>query len=214
MSDQAYQGFAKLAAGTSEFNKIAFQISQALSGVNTAALVQVKEVVNAGEVDAVGFIAVQPMVSAMDGKGQAVPHGIIYNVPYFRIQGGANAIILDPQVGDIGLCIFASRDISSVKVNKAVALPGSRRKFDWADGLYVGGFLNGVPEQFVRFAAAGIEVVSPTKITLQAPTIELDGAVTGSSTGVFQGDVTAAGKSVSTHTHTSASPGNPTSPPN
>src|SRR6185312_7579436 len=91
------------------------------------------------------------------------------------------AIILDPQVGDIGIAIFADHDISSVAANKAQANPGSWRRFSMADALYVGGLLNGVPGQYVQFSSAGIELHSPTRITLdapdivmQAPTIEMN----------------------------------------
>jgi hypothetical protein len=49
--------------------------------------------------------------------------------------------------------------------------------FDWADGVYMGGVpLGKTPSQYIRFAAGLVEVVSPTKITLRAPTVEIDAA--------------------------------------
>ncbi len=42
---------------------------------------------------------VLPLVMQQTGDGHAVPHDVIYNVPYIRVQGGKTAIILDPQVG-------------------------------------------------------------------------------------------------------------------
>jgi phage baseplate assembly protein gpV len=176
------------------------------------------------------------------------------------MQGGTSAVILDPQAGDIGVAVFASRDISKVKSTKAQANPGSYRQYDFADGMYLGGMLNGVPLQYIRFGSTGIELVSPDTITLTAPNIVINGAVTQSggdvsidapnidltgvlavtgtsatitapvinldgalaSTGgdatmsgnlVTTGDVIAEGKSLAHHTHTSATPGNPTSPP-
>jgi hypothetical protein len=93
-------------------------------------------------------------------------------------------VIIDPKVGDIGLCIFADRDISSVKANvaalrggKGSVTPGSGRRFDMADGLYVGGLLNGVPTQYVQFSASGINIVSPTKVTITAPETDIVGAL-------------------------------------
>lgn len=47
------------------------------------------------------------------------------------------------------------------------------RQNDMADGLYIGGFLNGMPVQYVQFSATGINIVSPTKITLSAPLVEV-----------------------------------------
>jgi len=72
--------------------------------------------------------------------------------------------------------VFASRDISAVKSSKGQANPGSWRSHDMADGLYVGGLLNGTPVQYVQFTAGGINVVSPSKVTVQAPNIELNAA--------------------------------------
>jgi phage baseplate assembly protein gpV len=100
----------------------------------------------------------------------------IYNVPYFRLQGGANGVIIDPQKGDIGICVFASRDISTVKGTKKQGNPGSHRQYNFADGMYLGGVLNGAPTQYVQFSAAGIKIHSPTAIILEAPDIQLNAA--------------------------------------
>ena len=139
-----------------------FFIQQALNGVQTVSIVRVEAVSNAGELSPVGTVAVKPLVQQMTGEREAVDHGIIYNIPYFRIQGGTDAVIIDPKIGDIGICVFCSRDSSAVKATKKEAPPGSYRTFNWADGMYIGGFLNGVPEQYIRFSASGIEVVTST----------------------------------------------------
>lgn len=158
----------------SEFQMLTFVISQWLQDICTATLVQVVSCSNDGAVTAVGTVTVQPLVNQMTGNRTAVPHGELYGLPYLRIQGGANAVIIDPQVGDIGIAVFASRDISSVKATKAQANPGSLRQYDWSDGLYLGGLLNGVPMQYFQFTSEGITVVSPTAITLQAPQVTID----------------------------------------
>lgn len=175
MTDPEYVGQQGLNDGTSRFNAITFLIEQALGRIATATLVQVKSVTNDGGVSPVGFVDVQPLVNQLDGNNNAVPHGVVFNLPYFRLQGGANAVIIDPVVGDKGIAVFADRDISSVKANKVQSNPGSLRCFDMADGLYLGGFLNGIPTQYVQFNSDGITVVSPMKITLQAPTVAIDG---------------------------------------
>lgn len=206
--NRGYAGLQTLADSAGEFNVMRFIIAQAMGRMATATLVQVKAVDTGAQT-----VDMQILVNQVDGAGQAVPHATIFGIPYVRIQGGANAIIMDPHVGDIGLAVFASRDISSVKANKGPANPGSRRVFDYADGLYVGGVLNGTPTQFVRFTDAGIEVTSPTMVTVAAPSIELDGAVhitgavTGDVTAVFQGNVTGAGIGLSTHKHTGVTAG-------
>lgn len=211
-----------------DWGALMFLVQQVLNRMATVTLVQVKKVTNDGGVTAVGFVDVQPMVSQVTGNGQTVPHGIVHNLPYFRLQGGANAIILDPQVGDIGICCFASRDISAVKESKAPAPPGSERKFDYADGLYIGGVLNGVPNQYVQFSAEGIKVLSPTKITLEAPQIDIIGPVAQSNgdvtiadnldvgdTATAATDVLGGGISLKNHTHGGVqSGGSNTAPPN
>ena len=169
-----YRGLQGPTDSTGDYNVDSFLIWSILREVAGARLVKVKAVTNSGSVSPVGFVDVLPLVNQLDGSNNATPHGIVHNLPYFRLQGGTNAVILDPQVDDIGLAIIEDRDISSVKSSKGQANPGSKRIFSMADGLYIGGFLNGTPVQYVQFSAAGIDVVSPTKVTLQAPLVEVD----------------------------------------
>lgn len=190
-------GQAPAAAGSGDFNAMQFMIRQVLGKLGTTMLVEVMAVTNAGGVSPVGFVDIKPMVAQTDGAGNVTAHGTIFNVPYFRLQGGANAVILDPEVGDIGIASVASRDISSAKATKAAAAPGSRRRFDLADSLYIGGVLNGAPTQYVRFSAAGVEIKSPTKIILDAPAVEVVGG-TLTHNGVNVGD---------DHTHDGVEPG-------
>ncbi len=166
-------GFQTPTAAASEFTSIAFIVQALLNGTATSTLVTVKGVTNSGAVAPVGYVDIQPMVNQVDGAGVAVPHGTIYKCPYQRMQGGANAIILDPQVGDIGVAVFADRDISSATANKAPSNPGSSRRFDMADGLYLGGFLNAAPTQYVQFSTAGIAIHSPTLVKLDAPDVQI-----------------------------------------
>lgn len=206
--------FQQPSSAANDYTKLVFVFQQLMRGVATATLVRVDACTNDGGLVPSGTVDVTPLVNQVDGQGQPVPHITVYGIPYNRIQGGANAVILDPVAGDIGVCVFASRDITSVKATKAQANPASSRVFDYADGLYLGGFLNGTPSQYVRFSSSGIEVVSPTKVTLRAPDIELDGAVHGTSTGDFDGDVTAEGTSVHNHVHGGVTRGgSPTDPP-
>lgn len=222
MSSEGYVGTQGPESRANEFNAVEFVITQLLNKRNYTTLVQVMAVRSAGEVAPVGFVDVQIMLNQIDAAGNSMPHGIVNNVPYFRLQGGANAVIIDPQVGDIGMATFADRDISSVKANRAISNPGSKRRADIADGLYTGGFLNAVPTQYVRFTDSGIEVVSPTNITMRAPTINmigaesvtlqsasivLDGPVTGTAGAAFSGDVTGQGTSLHTHKHGGVSSG-------
>ena len=171
--ENAYLGAANQATGADPTNLQSFLIWQILRSISGAKLVKVVGTTNNGGVSPVGFVDVQPLVNQLDGWNNATPHGTVYHLPYFRLQGGTNAVIIDPQVGDIGVAVVEDRDISSVKATKAQANPGSKRIFDIADGLYLGGFLNGTPQQYVQFSSSGIALVSPTQISLAAPNIVL-----------------------------------------
>ena len=206
-NSQGRSGQADLDAVASEFGALSFLINQTMNGRNFAQLVKIIKVINAGELTTTGFVDVMPLVNQLDGQDNAVPHGVVYNLPYFRVQGGANAVIIDPQVGDIGLAVFADRDISAVKASKAQANPGSMRRGSYADGLYLGGFLNGAPSQVVRFTSDGIHVTSPTAVHIVAPTINSDGDWRHTGKIMASIDVIADGVSLKTHTHGGVSPG-------
>jgi hypothetical protein len=202
-----------------EYNLIAFIVQQLQSKLQTATLVRVEACSNDGGLSPVETVDITPLVNQIDGNGFPTPHVTIARVPYLRIQGGSNAVILDPQVGDTGVAVFASRDISKVKNTKAQANPGSFRRYDFADALYVGGMLNGMPQQYVCFNSDGIELVSPKTVTIKAPNISLDGELTVTGNIVAEADLTVAGTTTSdgvnlaTHTHEVTAINAPTGPP-
>ena len=199
MSSDGYSGLADAQSAIGDFNRQAFLILSLVGRMATTSLVQVVAV-NA----AAGTVDVKPMVHQVDGDGNATPHGTIANLPYFRLQGGVSAVKLTPNVGDIGAALFCSRDISKVKATKAPALPGSRRTFDWADGLYIGGWLNGAPTEMVEFLNPGIKLTSTTQVIINAPQASTTGnfsvggnlSVSGDTTleqdATIQGSITAA----------------------
>lgn len=61
--------------------------------------------------------------------------------------------------------------------------------------------------QVVHLKREGVLVESPHEVTLRAPSIVLDGPVTGTATASFAGDVTGQGVSLSSHTHGGVEPG-------
>ncbi len=166
-----------------EYAALRFIITSILARVATTIPVKVISCSNQGGLSAWGTVSVQPLVAQVSGDNTAVQHGQLFNLPYLRIQGGTNAIIMDPQPGDIGAACFCSRDISSLKQQTAIdqikggsivgVPPASARQYSMSDGIYMGGMLNAVPVQYIRFASNEIEVVSPTKIKLTAPTVEI-----------------------------------------
>lgn len=160
---QVNLGALRPASTQGQYNNIMFAVQQALAKVQTATLVKIVACTNDGDVSPVGTVDVLPLVNQIDGSNPPNPteHVTIYGLPYLRVLGGESAIILDPKPGDIGVAVFANRDISKVKSTRDQANPGSFRQFDFADGIYLGGLLNGAPQQYIQFSDAGIKIIAP-----------------------------------------------------
>ena len=212
---QSYSGANGPDISTSDVNAWDAMIRSILAKVNTATLVKVIAVSPASDDGStIGTVDVTPLVAQITSAGTGTPHITVYGLPYTRLMGGTNAVILDPVVGDIGLVVFCSRDISSVIANKAAANPGSRRQFSMSDGIYVGGIPTQAATQTVRFSDGGITVKTPNIVTIDAPmtkvlqAFECDGAAVFKSTvevdgmSTLKGDATIAMKLFSAHKHT------------
>lgn len=221
-----YYGQTDPTSSQGEWNRLRFAMQQQMLGLNTSMPVRVLSVQATG-VAPVGFVSIQILVDQVTGNDMTEPHGEISNVPYVRLQGGANAVIIDPEVGDIGLACFASRDISAVKNARQAAPPGSRRSYDFSDAMYIGGLLNGTPTQYIQFTEGGIlvhspvktrveapeiELVADTSILIQAPSITLNGSISGNGNSAFTGTLTNNGHDVGSTHHHAGSPTAPTGP--
>jgi hypothetical protein len=199
VTNRAYTGTAAAEDATSDHNAMSYHIRSLIGRMATTTLVRIVAVEAAGDLQPVGFVDVNPLVAMLDGTGKATPHGTIHRVPYMRLQGGPNAVIIDPVVGDIGIAVFASGDISAVKNNKGPSNPGSLRRNSFADALYIGGVLNGVPTQYIRFSAEGVEV--------KGAAIKLIGPVTVTGDVMVTGDVLAGTVSLKLHNHAGVTTG-------
>lgn len=128
--------------------------------IHTADLVKVLAVYpTAGTV---GFVDVQPLVQERTTREVVLPQAPIFRLPYMRTQGGKSALIIDPVVDDIGLAVFAERDITNAITTRAEGAAPTDRAYNQGDGLYLGGFLNQDPEQWLQFFATdGAELKAP-----------------------------------------------------
>jgi hypothetical protein len=213
VKSDGYTGQQNETTAADEFNAASFLVNQILSGKWTITLCIVKSV-SGGGIEAPAVVSVKPMVNQVDGQNKATPHGTIFNIPAFRVQGGLGAFITDPAVGDIGLMACASRDISAVKANRAVSNPGSKRSFDPSDGLYLGGFLGATPQRYVQITDNVIKVVfsDAIKVDLSADGITLTAgaAVLNLAT---DGAITIGGIVWGTHQHAVTTAPGDTGPP-
>ncbi len=185
------KGLADEYTDTTPLNQLEFLIKTLTRDISTAIPVIITAV-QAGDTNAAGYVDARPLVAQIDAWGNSLPMATIHHLPYFRLQSGRAAVVLDPVVGDIGLAVFAQSDCSNVRqgANQTVQ-PGSWRKFDQADGFYVGGFLNKSVDTFVRLAQDGsITIKAPGNVTIDAPTV------------TYTGDIICGGFSYLGHTHT------------
>lgn len=160
-----YAGQEWFQSGGSDFNAVDFCIRQVVAEKAFCGLVKVISVTGGG-VGVPSIVSVQPMVNQQDVLANQTPHGIVYNIPCFRLQSGLGAVILDPVVGDIGMAVICDRDISNVKATGAVSPAGSFRQHSWSDGVYFGSVLGGAPTQYVQITQTGVNIVSSDTINL------------------------------------------------
>jgi len=160
-----------------------FLVQQLLARCNTVELVKVIAcrpigVPVADPLLMSGVVDIKMMVNMMNGDNEPIEHGTLYNVPYFRIQAGGNAIKIDPKLGDIGIAVFCARDISTVKTTKVVSNPGSWGRFSVSDGIYLGGVLNDLVPivQAISFSDTAIDI-SALVLNIVAPEVNITGAV-------------------------------------
>lgn len=156
-----YLGTQDSSSSTTDENSIEFVIRQLMNERTHIELVQVQSVTNTpGQFASVGQVNVLPLVNDLDGYGNAIQHDTVSGLSYFRYAGGNNAILLDPQVGDIGIAVIADKDPSVIKATQAQGNPGSRgrsrREYGFYFGLHLG---NSNPNQYVQFLSQGINIV-------------------------------------------------------
>lgn len=197
MSENTVKGQKKPNTAGSEYNALQFMIEQAIGGkVHTAIPVKVQAVNGL-------FVDVLPMVSNVDGYGQAVEPTTIYHLPVFRYHAGVAAFIVDPVVGDIGLAVFAQADSSNVQEGTSTPQqPGSFRRFSQSDGFYFGGFHKSAPSVYIEIKQDGeVVIVAPNKLTVTSPQTTFSGKMD------ISGDCTIGGISFLSHVHGGVEPG-------
>ena len=185
------KGVADEDVDSSDLNRLEFLIKVLQRDMSTAIPVIITAV-QAGDTNAAGYVDARPLVAQLDAWGNALPMATLHHLPYFRLQAGRAGIVLDPVPGDIGLAVFAQSDCSTLKQGqKETAQPGSWRKFDQADGFYIGGFLNTKIDTYVRLAQDGsVKITAPGNVMIDAPTV------------TYSGDIICGGFSYLGHTHT------------
>lgn len=184
----------------SDYNSLYFAIWQQLAQVNTLELAVVMAVNADNSVD------VKPLLNALNPDDEAVEPAVIYNIPYLRLQAGANAVKIIPQVGDMGLIGYCQRDISSVISSKGQANLQSNRKFSNSDAVYITSVasLATQPVRYLEINDSAITIngdvplnVTATQATVNAPTT-INGDTTINGNLSVNGDTEVDGKVAAT----------------
>ena len=159
-----------------EYDKVISQFNSLITNVNTAMPCKVVAIEKQEQrgVNIVGFVDIQLMIEQTNGQKKGNETAIVCNVPYVRIQGGTNAVIIDPEINDLGVAIFASRDITNFKEARRQTPPATWRKFSISDAIYIGGIRNQKPVQYIHFRNDGIEIYSPKRVHITTPTVLID----------------------------------------
>lgn len=189
-------------------------IASHINQIGPSMLVQV-ETVKADDAAITGKVTVRPMVQQQDALSRSFPHDVIHNVPYLRIQGGSSALIIDPKPGDIGFIIISGRDHTHAVTTRQPAPPASFRQFSIQDCVYVGGFLNNGPDQFIQATDQGWRIVTPGSVTIEAQkniTLKAD-RIEASCDITTSGDVRAGTVSLKQHVHGGVQAGTGTTSP-
>lgn len=213
----------RLNSGASEYNAISFMVENMIKGmVNTAIPVRVDSCTKPGPGGAAGYVSATPLVMQRGADGKSLQPVSLPQLPFYRVQAGTAAVVLDPQPGDVGLAVFSQQDASNIEAGKTDPVQaGSFRAFDMSDGFFVSCHYGKTPDVYVELEQnkgvtlqtgqgdpicqiyldkeGNISIKSKTKISLEAPQIELKGAVTmggasgGADTITLDGNITTNG---------------------
>jgi len=171
----------RLNSGASEYNALSFMMEQMIKNiVNTAIPVRVDSCTKPGVGGAAGYVSATPLVQQRGADGKALDTVSLPQLPYIRLSASTAAVVIDPQPGDVGFAVFAQQDISNLKAGSSDPVQaGSFRTFDMSDGVFIPAILGVAPTTYVHLDPEKGEITlkAPTKITIEAPQIELKGPV-------------------------------------
>lgn len=149
---------------TSDAEAFSFNFHRILSGKFFIRPVQVSAVKGVAPDLTVDIL---PLITGEDISGGMIENSVIFNCPVFRLQRGNSAVIMDPVVGDIGYAAVCDKDMTIVRASKSQSLAGGKRDHSMSDAIYMGGFLNAQPDQYIEFANGSINLVTPNPINIQ-----------------------------------------------
>lgn len=191
---------------SSDGNSLAFALRQMIGQFVFIEIVQVENVNSITRSDGKTYktLDVKPLLHGVTADNEIIDNETIYNIHYLRLQRGSSGVIMDPEVGDIGLAAVCDRDVSNVLYTGKSAAPAKPNQLHNAsNAIYLTGIasLNGDPTQYIQFLPDGIDIVSPLVLNINAPAVDITGSVTVNGDLTATGEVKAKGIALSTHVH-------------
>lgn len=139
-------------------------------------------------------VQVQILLSMLTTDGSVVSRSQIASIPVLVFGGGGFMLNFNLSEGDLGWVIANDRDISLFLQSYEESKPNTARKNSFSDAVFIPDVMRGFEineedaENAVLQSVDGTVRVSlsPNKIKLTAPTVEVDGSfvINGSITGV------------------------------
>lgn len=167
---------------------------------------------------------VQPCLKQAFKDGTTIAMPVINNVPVMHPRAGDAIIHLPVAVGSIVTVIIGERSLDRWKSQGGMVDPGDFRKHDLSDAMaYPGGYPFSDPATVtdgtaveIHYQGSVLAINSNGTITLKGSTINLSDYNPSDFVALASKVLTELNAIVSshnTHFHTSAAPGNPTTPP-
>lgn len=176
---------------------------------------------------------VQPMIMMGTTNGQKVSRAQIAEVPVFTLGAGGFLLSFPVKPGDLGWIKASDRDISLFMQGLTEEWPNTTRLHSFQDGMFFPDRLKQwtlnaddadrvvlQSEDGATRIAVGVGTVDITAATTTihgtlhvTGSVQIDGNTHADGTIAADGEITGNGVQLSTHRHTSAAPGSPTSTP-
>lgn len=190
---------------TSEQNALDYlMLTKILTTVHTAIPVRVDKVVRPNHSGGAGYLSATPLIMQVDNEGNGLPQVSIPKLRWFRYQAGTCAIICDPKAGDVGLAVFAQRDVSVLTGGNEPKRPDTYRAFDMSDGFYIGGYWGQIPQTYIEINDGQVEIKANVHIigkVTTTDTITADKDIITKANVTATGDVSGKSISLSSHVH-------------
>lgn len=228
INNDVKRGLMRDNTNTSEFNQLDFVLDQKLQNdVCTTWIGRVDSCKTKGA-DGSKTIDVTPLTAQATAEGDLLPMVSIPELPHTRLQHGIAAIIINPVPNDIVVMTTCKNDITNIKHDTKDPVPaGSYRKFSQSDSVQVGAIYTKAPTVYIELkqdntiyvkapkgytletdanvaitAAGNINIKAGGAVNIEAGAgLNVKGVQTNSSTLTANGEITAKGIKMSTHTH-------------